>query len=84
MPNNQTLVSVDNPKLKPKSFGLDFWESLSGELVTVSKGYALSRPNNFGDFWVRGDWKVSGLNKQGGLTMVGSGMLCSCNNCSLG
>ncbi|KAF5248567.1 hypothetical protein FAUST_230 [Fusarium austroamericanum] len=72
VPNNKSLVSVANPKLQPNSYGLDFWESLSGELVTVSKAYALSRPNSFGDFWVRGNWKVSGLNKQGGLTMVGS------------
>jgi hypothetical protein len=75
VPNNETLISVANPKLNPKLYGLDFWESLVGELVTVPKAYALSRPNNFGDFWVRGNWKVSGLNKHGGLTMVGNGML---------
>ncbi|KAH7239152.1 Endonuclease/exonuclease/phosphatase [Fusarium tricinctum] len=72
VPNNETLISVANPKLNPKLYGLDFWESLVGELVTVPKAYALSRPNNFGDFWVRGNWKVSGLNKHGGLTMVGN------------
>ncbi|KAF5024290.1 hypothetical protein F66182_3620 [Fusarium sp. NRRL 66182] len=72
VPNNKTLVSAANPKLQPNTYGLDFWESLSGELVTVSKAYALSRTNNFGDYWVRGDWKVSGLNSHGGLTMVGS------------
>ncbi|KAF5013825.1 hypothetical protein FDECE_182 [Fusarium decemcellulare] len=70
VPNNETLVSTANPKLQPRSYGLDFWESLSGELVTVRKAYAISRPNNFGDVWVRGDWKVTGLNKQGGLTML--------------
>ncbi|KAF5669014.1 putative endonuclease exonuclease phosphatase family [Fusarium heterosporum] len=72
VPNNGTLISVANPKLNIKSYGLDFWESLVGELVTVPKAYALSRPNTYGDFWVRGNWKVSGLNKHGGLTMVGS------------
>ncbi|CVK93656.1 probable endonuclease/exonuclease/phosphatase family protein [Fusarium mangiferae] len=72
VPNNESLISVSNPKLQPNTYGLDFWESLVGELVTVPKAYALSRPNNFGDFWVRGNWKVSGLNKHGGLTMVGS------------
>ncbi|KAJ4266437.1 hypothetical protein NW762_004421 [Fusarium torreyae] len=72
VPNNETLVSVANPKLQPNTYGLDFWESLSGELVTVKKAYAISRPNTYGDVWVRGDWKVSGLNKHGGLTMVGS------------
>ncbi|KAI3582374.1 Endonuclease/exonuclease/phosphatase [Fusarium oxysporum f. sp. albedinis] len=72
VPNNESLISVSNPKLQPNTYGLDFWESLVGELVTVPKAYALSRPNNFGDFWVRGNWKVSGLNKHGGLTMVGN------------
>ncbi|KAF5980506.1 endonuclease exonuclease phosphatase family [Fusarium coicis] len=72
VPNNESLISTSNPKLQPNTYGLDFWESLVGELVTVPKAYALSRPNNFGDFWVRGNWKVSGLNKHGGLTMVGN------------
>lgn len=70
LPNNVTLVSVENPTLQPESYGLDFWESLSGELVTVRKPTAISKPNNFGDTWVTGDWKVTGRNKRGGLTMT--------------
>ncbi|KAK7433153.1 hypothetical protein QQZ08_000084 [Neonectria magnoliae] len=70
VPNAATRVSVANPKLQPKTYGLDFWESLVGELVTVRDAYAVSRPNSFGDVWVRGDWKVSGLNGHGGLTML--------------
>ncbi|KAM5348772.1 hypothetical protein ACJ41O_008595 [Fusarium nematophilum] len=70
VPNAGSRVSVANPKLQPGTYGLDFWESLVGELVTVRGAYAVSRPNNFGDYWVRGDWKVSGLNRQGGLTML--------------
>lgn len=40
-----------------------------GELVTVTNAYGVSRPNQYGDVWVRGDWRVTGKNKHGGLTM---------------
>ncbi|KAF2744384.1 DNase I-like protein [Sporormia fimetaria CBS 119925] len=70
LPNNETLVSVANPTLNPKKFGMDFWESLTGELVTVRKPRVITKPNNFGDTWVVGDWKVTGENKRGGLTMT--------------
>lgn len=73
VPNNQSLVSVANPVLDPTKYGMDFWESLTGELVTVKKPIALSRPNNFGDTWVRGDWKVTGKNGRSGLTMTDKG-----------
>lgn len=45
-----------------------------GELVTIKDAYAVSRPNQYGDVWVRGDWKVTGQNEQGGLTMSDGGM----------
>ena len=77
VPNNKTLVSVANPELEPKKYGLDFWESLSGELVTVKKPTAIAKPNNFGDTWVVGDWQVSGRNDRGGLTMSNKGMYSS-------
>ncbi|KAF2194244.1 DNase I-like protein [Zopfia rhizophila CBS 207.26] len=70
VPNNVSLVSVTNPVLEPQNYGLDFWESLSGELVTVRKPKAVSKPNNFGDTWVVGDWEVTGRNQRGGLTMT--------------
>ncbi|KAF2017960.1 DNase I-like protein [Aaosphaeria arxii CBS 175.79] len=70
VPNNKTLVSVANPELEPKKYGLDFWESLTGELVTVKKPTAIAKPNQFGDTWVIGNWKVNGENKRGGLTMT--------------
>lgn len=73
VPNNKTLVSVANPTLEPKKYGLDFWESLTGELVTVRKPRAITKPNNFGDTWVVGNWKVSGENKHGGLTLTNGG-----------
>lgn len=75
VPNNVSLVSVANPVLEPKKFGMDFWESLSGELVTVKKPKAITKPNNFGDTWVTGDWKVTGRNDRGGLTMTDKGKL---------
>jgi hypothetical protein len=74
VPNNVSLISVDNPTLMPRNYGMDFWQSLSGELVTIKGAHALTKPNNFGDTWVIGDWKVTGLNKRGGLTTVDKGM----------
>ncbi|EMD86011.1 hypothetical protein COCC4DRAFT_83474 [Bipolaris maydis ATCC 48331] len=70
VPNNVSQISVANPELQPKKFGLDFWESLMGELVTVKNPTALTKPNQFGDTWVAGDWKVSGRNSRGGLTIT--------------
>jgi len=71
LPNNASLVSVANPELRPQSYGLDFWESLTGELVTVRRPTALTKPNQFGDTWVvGGDWKATGRNGRGGLTMT--------------
>jgi len=69
VPNNASQISVANPVLEPGKYGLDFWESLSGELVTVRTPRALGKPNNFGDTWVVGDWKATGKNGRGGLTM---------------
>ncbi|KAH0365076.1 DNase I-like protein, partial [Aureobasidium melanogenum] len=70
VPNNVSLISVTNPALIPRNYGMDFWESLSGELVTVKGAHAVTKPNNYGDTWVVGDWKVTGLNSRGGLTTV--------------
>jgi hypothetical protein len=73
LPNNASQVSVVNPDLQQRRYGLDFWESLSGELVTVRRARALSKPNRFGDTWVVGGWKTTGDNERGGLTMADSG-----------
>ncbi len=73
LPNNVSQVSVVNPVLDPQRYGLDFWESLSGELVTVPGARAVARPNRFGDTWVVGDWKTTGENERGGLTMTDQG-----------
>jgi hypothetical protein len=73
LPNNASQVSAVNPDLQQRRYGLDFWESLSGELVTVRRARALSKPNRFGDTWVVGGWKTTGDNERGGLTMTDSG-----------
>ena len=73
-PNNVNQVSIENPELKPEEYGMDFWESLVGELVTLKNARAISRPNRFGDTWVVGDWNPSGVNERGGLTMTDKGL----------
>lgn len=73
VPNAVTTISKSNPVLDPTAYGLDFWESLVGELVTVKDAFLVSRPNKYGDVWVRGNWTVTGLNGHGGLTMLEGG-----------
>lgn len=69
-PNNISLVEVANKTLQPDKYGLDFWASLEGQLVTVTNPTAIDFENNFGEFWVHGDWKVTGENGRGGLTIT--------------
>lgn len=73
VPNNQSRVSVTNPTLNPLLYGLDFWESLSGEIVTLKGLTALAKPNQFGDTWVLGNWRSTGGNQRGGLTITDRG-----------
>ncbi|KAI9058193.1 DNase I-like protein [Trametes sanguinea] len=71
VPNNQSLVEATNATLRPDEFGMDFWSSLEGRLVTVRAPVALDFENDFGEFWVRGgDWQVTGKNGRGGLTIT--------------
>jgi len=69
-PNNASQISVVNPELQPSEFGLDYWESILGELVTVRKPLAVNKPNGYGDTYVVGKWKPTGQNDRGGLTMT--------------
>ncbi|OLN85339.1 hypothetical protein CCHL11_04272 [Colletotrichum chlorophyti] len=69
VPNAVANVSTENPVLNPTLYGFDFWESLSGELVTVKNPVAVTRPNQYGDTWVVGDWPTTGRNSHGGITM---------------
>lgn len=70
VPNNQSRVDTVNATLQPNRFGMDFWSSLESQLVTIRKPVSLEFENNFGEFWVHGDWPVTGKNKRGGLTMT--------------
>ncbi|BCS23412.1 endonuclease/exonuclease/phosphatase family protein [Aspergillus puulaauensis] len=69
LPNNDSQISAKNPVLEPELYAMDFWESLSGELVSLTGLTIITKPNQYGDVFVRGDWTVSGLNEHGGLTM---------------
>jgi predicted extracellular nuclease len=73
VPNGVNLISESNPDLRPSCYGLDFWEALVGQLVTIPEAYQVSRPNQYGDVWVRGDWPVTGINEHGGLTLLPGG-----------
>ncbi|TKX22525.1 hypothetical protein C1H76_5308 [Elsinoe australis] len=70
VPNNRSLISTAGRLLEPNVYGMDFWESLMGELVTIPRPTAAARPNNFGDTWVYGNWTVTGLNGRGGLSII--------------
>lgn len=69
LPNGVANVSEENPVLAPEDYGLDFWESLSGELVTIKNVTVVSRPNSYDETWVTGGWPVTGLSARGSLTM---------------
>ncbi|KAF9554721.1 DNase I-like protein [Agrocybe pediades] len=69
VPNNRSLISTTNATLQPDLYGMDFWESLEGQLVTIPKPIATAFQNNFGEFWVYGDWKTTGKNSRGGLSI---------------
>ncbi|KID77990.1 uncharacterized protein G6M90_00g037850 [Metarhizium brunneum] len=73
VPNAVTTITASNPVLDPTAYGLDFWESLVGELVTIQSAHLVSRPNQYGDVWVRGNYTVTGINGHGGLTMLDGG-----------
>ncbi|KAI1341837.1 DNase I-like protein [Xylariaceae sp. FL0016] len=70
VPNNRSLITVENPTLRPESYGLDFWESLVGTLVTVTSPRAVGKPNRYGDTWVVGTWATSDGNPE--AILIGS------------
>jgi hypothetical protein len=70
VPNNASLVSAVNATLEPTKYGMDFWESLEGQLVTIPAPTAAAFQNNYGEFWVYGAWKTTGKNARGGLTIT--------------
>ncbi|THG99672.1 hypothetical protein EW026_g2728 [Hermanssonia centrifuga] len=70
VPNNQSRVDTVNATVQPDEFGLDFWSSLEGVLVTVPSPTATDFENSFGEFWVYGDWPITGQNSRGGITLT--------------
>ncbi|KAH8880532.1 DNase I-like protein [Thozetella sp. PMI_491] len=70
VPNNASQLSVVNPTLEPETYGLDFWKSLSGERITIESPVAIAKPNQYAETWVIGNWKTSGKNGRGGLTLA--------------
>ncbi|KAK0478913.1 Endonuclease/exonuclease/phosphatase [Armillaria novae-zelandiae] len=60
VPNNQSLLSTTNSTLQPDD----------GQLVQINSPVAINFENSYGEFWVHGDWKVTGLNGRGGLTIT--------------
>lgn len=70
LPNGQANISTENPVLDPETYGLDFWRSLLGELVTIRNVTVVTRPNSYDETWVIGGWSVSGLSSRGSLTMT--------------
>jgi len=69
VPNDMNRIEEVNGDLQPDKYGLDFWESLEGQLVTIPGPTSLGFPNDRGEFWVYGEWNVTGKNKRGGLTI---------------
>lgn len=70
VPNAVANVSTENPVLDPETYGLDFWRSLLGELVTIQNVTVITRPNSYDETWVTGGWAVSGRSARGSLTMT--------------
>lgn len=70
LPNGQANISTENPVLDPETYGLDFWRSLLGELVTIQNVTVVTRPNSYDETWVTGGWSVSGRSARGSLTMT--------------
>lgn len=77
VPNNQTEINnLVNATLQPNLYGLDFWASLEGQLVTVKAPVTSDFDNSFGEIFVYGDWPVTGKNSRGGLTMTFGLLFC--------
>ncbi len=73
--NGTARISDANPQLQPTQFGMDFFQSLLGELVTIKNVTALGRRATDNTLtgphiWVYGNWPVTGENSGGGLTVT--------------
>ena len=70
VPANQSLQETPDHHIEPARYGLDFWESLEGQVVTIPKPISLGFGNSFNEFWVRGSWSATGVNSRGGLSIT--------------
>lgn len=70
VPGNVSSIEAVNAMLDHENYGIDFWESLEGQLVTIKSPTAVSFPDRFGSFWVHGGWPVNGKNERGGLSLA--------------
>ena len=70
VPANQSLQDTPDHQLHPTNYGLDFWESLEGQVVTIPSPISLGFGNSFSEFWVRGSWGATGVNSRGGLSIT--------------
>ena len=70
VPGNRSLQDTPDRQLQPASYGLDFWESLEGQVVTIPRPISLGFGNNFRYFWARGSWNATGVNSRGGLSIT--------------
>ena len=73
VPGNQSLQDAPDRQLQPTKYGLDFWESLEGQVVTIPNPISLGFGNSFKEFWVRGSWGATGVNSRGGLSITFGG-----------
>lgn len=48
MPNNVSQIETENATLQPDKYGIDFWESLEGQLITIEEPTVLDFENSFG------------------------------------
>lgn len=74
VPNNQSQIDATNATLLPTMYGMDFWQSLNGQLVTVPSPVAINFPNDFGEIWVVSSFLclyISGAEARG---MLGAGL----------
>lgn len=69
VPNNSSRINTVNAALQPDNYGLDFWQSLEGQLVTIPKPTAVAFTTSYGEFWAVGNWKKTGVNSRGGITL---------------
>ncbi|KAJ6508882.1 DNase I-like protein [Mycena sanguinolenta] len=70
VPNNRSRIDTVNGTLRPEEYGIDFFASLLGQIVSIPKPVSINFPNSFGEFWVHGDWPVTGKNSRGGLSLT--------------